>query len=548
MLFFLKGIQIIYNLIIILIITTTVILIVSLHEGLSGMSTTMIQQLVKDFKQTLWSTSSPGQNEVSKSNSFLGEQSSRVKRKNSKSETMTIVSHRREEKPSSLLWPTIVFIIMMMIGMEIVNGLTLNHGKKTIHLVTTPNNYISNVTSLLDYVNPFVGTGGKGFGSGTMSPNVQRPFGMIRAGPDTTNMFDINVPFEHPSGFYYYDDYIVAFSHVHLVGAGVPDVGNIGIMPIANVGNRGGSLIYEMITTDKRSSYYDKTSQVARPGYYSVNLDRYRVKVELAAGLYSSIHKYSFLETEEDHYVIIDVAHTIEHGNCKFAQVNVIPTVFKVKIGSELLDAIQVEGYCLNSGKLSGRSFFQDKTEGGVKIHFSALVVAGEKSTIQSYGVWNDKQFLNTQSVNGSIAGAYVKLQSPSTKAMVYIAISFISIEQARVNLKGELFANNGSIASLVTFDQVVQDTQKSWLDQLNKVQIKFGQGQEENAIKFYTAMYQAAAAPTRISEYGGIYRGFDYKIHNLVKDQKAFFTDMRLVFCNYFCMFTLFKQYLGCA
>lgn len=49
-----------------------------------------------------------------------------------------------------------------------------------------------NLTSL---VNVFVGTGGEGYGIGSTPPGAQRPFGLARVSPDTTD--DFWIPFNH---------------------------------------------------------------------------------------------------------------------------------------------------------------------------------------------------------------------------------------------------------------------------------------------------------------------------------------------------------------
>lgn len=79
----------------------------------------------------------------------------------------------------------------------------------------------------ISYVNSFIGTGGQAFGCGALNPGPQRPFGMVRIGPDTINDVNNFVPWEHFGGYHYNDTYIRCFSHTHMVGAGVLDVRNL---------------------------------------------------------------------------------------------------------------------------------------------------------------------------------------------------------------------------------------------------------------------------------------------------------------------------------
>ena len=65
---------------------------------------------------------------------------------------------------------------------------------------------------LVDYVNPFMGTGGPGFMVGSSTPAATAPFGMVKVGPDTTG--ENGAPsFYHCSG-YYYEDPIISVFHI----------------------------------------------------------------------------------------------------------------------------------------------------------------------------------------------------------------------------------------------------------------------------------------------------------------------------------------------
>jgi putative alpha-1,2-mannosidase len=79
----------------------------------------------------------------------------------------------------------------------------------------------------------FVGTGGLGFGCGSNSPAVQMPYSYVRLGPDTTPIEKVLYEeFQHYGGYSSADHAVRAFSHMHLVGAGVGDLGVLGILPV----------------------------------------------------------------------------------------------------------------------------------------------------------------------------------------------------------------------------------------------------------------------------------------------------------------------------
>ena len=81
--------------------------------------------------------------------------------------------------------------------------------------------------------NLFIGAGGFGYGCGSNSPAVQQPFGMLRLGPDTAPAFKkLYARFQHYGGYSFGDYNLRAFSHMHLVGAGVLDLGTFGVLPV----------------------------------------------------------------------------------------------------------------------------------------------------------------------------------------------------------------------------------------------------------------------------------------------------------------------------
>lgn len=110
----------------------------------------------------------------------------------------------------------------------------------------------------------FLGAGGVGFGCGSNSPAVQRPFSYVRLGPDTTPVVK-KLYFEphHFGGYSQMDHGIRAISHMHLVGAGVADLGVLGILPIKDKKLK--------IPKDPLSLLY-KSTEEAEPGYYTAVL------------------------------------------------------------------------------------------------------------------------------------------------------------------------------------------------------------------------------------------------------------------------------------
>ena len=74
---------------------------------------------------------------------------------------------------------------------------------------------------LINYVNPFIGTGGHGH----TYPGATMPFGMMQISPDTRSE-----GWDGCSGYHYTDEFIYGFSHTHLSGTGVSDYSDVLLM------------------------------------------------------------------------------------------------------------------------------------------------------------------------------------------------------------------------------------------------------------------------------------------------------------------------------
>lgn len=142
-------------------------------------------------------------------------------------------------------------------------------------------------------VNPFIGTGGHGH----TYPGATAPFGMVQLSPDTRL-----TGWDGCSGYHYSDSAIYGFSHTHLSGTGVADYCDILLMPT----------IGEPVTTSKEYvSPFRKETEKAEPGYYTVFLDKPKVKVELTASARVGFHRYTFPKSKEAN-ILLDLEHRDE--------------------------------------------------------------------------------------------------------------------------------------------------------------------------------------------------------------------------------------------
>src|SRR5690349_15919507 len=136
---------------------------------------------------------------------------------------------------------------------------------------------------LTKYVDPYIGTGFHGHVF--MGANV--PFGAVQLGP--TN---ISNGWDWCSGYHYSDSVIVGFSHTHLSGTGIGDLGDISVMPAIGEINPVKGRLSDL--NAGYSSLYSHDEETARPGYYSVRLKRYDILAELTATERVGVHQYTF--------------------------------------------------------------------------------------------------------------------------------------------------------------------------------------------------------------------------------------------------------------
>jgi putative alpha-1,2-mannosidase len=118
----------------------------------------------------------------------------------------------------------------------------------------------------------------------------------------------------------------------------------------------------------------------------------------------------------KDRTLLFYVSHALlEKDGCRGSEVNIDRT------------NQEVSGWMISSGSLTRRIV------GGVKIYFSAKF----NELFNQYGTWNGvNTFPNTNYNNGTSIGAYLTFSSRINKIESKVAISFISVEQARINLK----------------------------------------------------------------------------------------------------------------
>jgi predicted alpha-1,2-mannosidase len=302
------------------------------------------------------------------------------------------------------------------------------------------------------FVNPFIGTGGHGH----TYPGATMPFGMMQLSPDT-RMAD----WDGSSGYHYSDSVIYGFSHTHLTGTGIPDYCDILFMPVDKFPGWNNK--------DYRSSFSHKNEK-ASPGYYSVYLDKYKVKAELTTNVRSGMHQYTFPAGTKTGSLIIDLQH-------------------RDKVLDSYLEKVndhELRGY------RRSRSWAQDQM-----IYFYVKFEQPIKGIT-----------FNATDTNGHLQGndvkAFVSVGLKENTLRCRVGISGVSMEGAKANLDAEMPDWN--------FARVKTNAQKAWNKELSKIDVKGGTKDEQTV--FYTALYHTMVVPNIYQDVDGSYRGTDGEIH----------------------------------
>ena len=141
-------------------------------------------------------------------------------------------------------------------------------------------------SSNIQYVNPFIGTGGHGH----TFPGATVPFGMVQLSPDTrTEGWDA------ASGYHYDDSTVLGFSHTHLNGTGISDFCDVVVTP--------------SVSSSLKPLRFSHKDEIAKAGYYkTVVYDTLgeRIDVELTSSERVGFHRYRFSNKTKAIYLIIN--------------------------------------------------------------------------------------------------------------------------------------------------------------------------------------------------------------------------------------------------
>jgi predicted alpha-1,2-mannosidase len=334
--------------------------------------------------------------------------------------------------------------------------------------------------SVVNYANPMIGTDRDGH----VYPGAVVPFGFVQVSPDTPGTSG-----DWCSGYHYSSTNLLGFSHNHLTGTGCPDMGNILLLPV--VGNL--KLPLGNAPGEGYRARFSHDQEEAHPGYYSVFLPDYDVKVELTATTRVGLQRYTFPKTAEAH-VLLNLWHGL--GNH--------PTEAMLTIENDHT----VSGF----RKSAADTCFE---EAGVKEYY--FVAEFSKPFAASRINVEGEKIEGKEARGHDIKADFDYPTKAEEKLVIRVALSTVSVEGARKNL--------GAEAATWDFDAVAAAAKKKWDEALGKIQVET-RDTDLKAI-FYTALYHAQLTPIVFSDVDGQFRGPD----NLVHQAKGFdyYTDLSL-------------------
>lgn len=332
--------------------------------------------------------------------------------------------------------------------------------------------------AVLKYVDPMIGTAA----SGHTFPGATVPAGMVQLSPDTFIGSNIDHesglnPWHSASGYWDSSNYetgevvntdvpLYGFSHTHLSGTGATDLGDILVLPYADMANT-------------QLNSFDKANEEASAGYYKTKLNQGQIEVELSATKRVGLHKYTFAEGA-DRNVKFDLGHTLMNNNGK-----------SLKNKVEVVDEYTIRGRKTSTG------WFQGQDHQGQDIFFYAKFNQPiAKALLGEQDLEPTREMRNGAVYSGDDLTAYLNFGTGEEPIEIRVGISPVNWQGAQKNLEAE--APNFDLA------QVKEDAEYAWAEKLAKIKVEGGTDAEKT--NFYTGMYHMMIAPIEFYDVDGQY------------------------------------------
>lgn len=332
--------------------------------------------------------------------------------------------------------------------------------------------------AVLKYVDPMIGTAA----SGHTFPGATVPAGMVQLSPDTfigsnTDHESGLNPWHSASGYWDSSNYetgevvntdvpLYGFSHTHLSGTGATDLGDILVLPYADMANT-------------QLNSFDKANEEASAGYYKTKLNQGQIEVELSATKRVGLHKYTFADGA-DRNVKFDLGHTLMNNNGK-----------SLKNKVEVVDEYTIRGRKTSTG------WFQGQDHQGQDIFFYAKFNQPiAKALLGEQDLEPTREMRDGAVYSGDDLTAYLNFGTGEDPIEIRVGISPVNWQGAQKNLEAE--------APSFDLAQVKEDAEYAWAEKLAKIKVEGGTDAEKT--NFYTGMYHMMIAPIEFYDVDGQY------------------------------------------
>lgn len=297
-----------------------------------------------------------------------------------------------------------------------------------------------------EWVSTLMGTDSKyEFSNGNTYPAIALPWGMNFWSPQTGKMGD--------GWMYTYSSMkIRGFKQTHQPSPWMNDYGQFSVMP--------GSGKPE-VDQDKRASWFSHKTEIARPYYYEVYLADADVTTQITPTERAAFFQFTFPESDSS-YVTIDA---FDRGSA----IQVFPAEQKIV------------GYTSRYSR-------------GNYPNFKNYFVIYFDKPFAFTKAWKDSVFVADPSAYqegkhvAAIAGFKTK---KGEKVRMRVASSFISLEQAELNLRREIGEQS--------FEQVHAQAKSRWREVLSRVKVEGGTPDQIKT--FYNCLYRTVLFPNKLYE-----------------------------------------------
>lgn len=281
-----------------------------------------------------------------------------------------------------------------------------------------------------------------------------RPFGLVNLSPDMVTEGDWG------TGYRYRENTIRCFSHIHeWQMSGVP------VLPVTGEfkGHRG---------SDAYGSRYRHDTEVVRPGYHRIQLDTYGVTAELTSTTRVGFHRYTFPASDRSH-ILFDFTTALGPSATELG--------FVRKVSDRELEGHAVMAPTIRRPK-PAMIFF----------------VARFDRPFDSFAGWKDGRLVAVdREIDGPATGAYVSFPTATNEQrLMKVALSYVSTEQARLNLETEL--------PHWDFDRVAAESLADWNRWLGRIRVEGGTLDDRR--RFYTDLWKALQGRRIVSDVNGLY------------------------------------------